>query len=138
MCFVGIMIFHTLLFAAWMRVLKHFNLACFVNQIRWKERRKGEEGAIKFYNFLRSPKGPNEWRNIPFCHTLIIGKEFICASKRVYNQEEPPCEKKLHYILSNFYLFSGLYSCSYLYALFISTLFDIDKKTCGADDKFPL
>ena len=40
--------------------------ACFVSQVRWKERRKEEEGAIKFYNFLLSPKGPNEWRNIPF------------------------------------------------------------------------
>ena len=25
----------------------------------------GEEGAIKFYNFLLSPKGLNEWHNIP-------------------------------------------------------------------------
>ena len=24
--------------------------------------RKGEEGAMNFYNFLLSPKGPNEWR----------------------------------------------------------------------------
>ena len=29
--------------------------ACFVSQVRWKERRKREEGAIKFYNFLLSP-----------------------------------------------------------------------------------
>ena len=38
--------------------------ACFVSQVRWEERRKGEEGAIYFYNFLLSPKGPNEWLNI--------------------------------------------------------------------------
>ena len=30
--------------------------ACFVSQVRWKERRKGEESAINFYNFLCSPK----------------------------------------------------------------------------------
>ena len=27
---------------------------------------RGEEGAINFYKFLLSPKGPNEWHNIPF------------------------------------------------------------------------
>ena len=96
MYFEGVVIFHTLLFAAWMRELKHIfllslaNKACLyclaliashrlclvpasmqgkwtylVSQVRWKERKKGEEGALNFYNFLLSPKSPNEWHNIP-------------------------------------------------------------------------
>ena len=45
--------------------------AFFVSQVRWKERRKGEEGALNFYNLLRSPKGPNKWCNIPFFSSSI-------------------------------------------------------------------
>ena len=44
MCFKGVVILHTLLYIAWRRELKN---------------------SIKFYNFLLSPNGPNEWRNIP-------------------------------------------------------------------------
>ena len=43
--------------------------ACFVSQVRRKKRRKGEDGAIKLYNFLLSPKSPNDKRNIPFWYS---------------------------------------------------------------------
>ena len=42
-----------------------------------RERRKGEEGAINFYNFLRSPQTPNEWRNIPYTNFFANGSRTV-------------------------------------------------------------
>ena len=57
MYFEGVVIFHTLLFAAWMRELRH---SC------------------------SPPKGPNEWRNIPFWTTFdILSPSVLSISFRI-------------------------------------------------------
>ena len=47
------------------------SVACLLAKSGEKRGGRGE-GATHFYNFLLSPKGPNEWRNISFCFCFKV------------------------------------------------------------------